>query len=258
VRHTGGWYALKKILLISGDPDLGKSVAQALGNGQFKVIVPADTTRMMMTLYETYPDMVIIDENFPRLDIEQVFTQLRRISNIPIIVLTDKKDNPVAARFLEMGADSCLTKPFSLRLFLARVHSLLSRCRARPSYHLPQGIDLDCETHQVNLEGHIIKLTPTEFRFFSCLMLNEGRIVSYSELAMGVWGQEDWRSGSIKFYAHALRKKLHGKALQHFQPFNGRGIGFSFKPSSLLDDEKRSNRVPITVTSNQALKEIFI
>jgi DNA-binding response OmpR family regulator len=233
---------LKKILLIESDQGLISALVQALNEAQFKVITASDSGQGIMALYENCPDMVIIDENLPWPGIEWLCTQLQRISHIPIIILTDGEEGPAAAEFMEMGADACLAKPFLPRLFLARVNSLFRRCGAGTGYHFPQGIDLNCEAHRVSLEGATIELTPTEFRLFSCLMLNESRIVPYHELAMGVWGQGNVSPGSIKFYAHALRKKLHGNGRRRFHLFNGRGIGFRFIPGS-PDDEKHPCRL---------------
>jgi len=220
---------LEKILLIESDQGLRKMVAQALGEAGFKVVTTFDTAPGLRALYETHPDMVIIDERLSLLNGEQLCSQLRRISDIPIIVLVDAEE--ATARFLNVGADACLTKPFGLRLLLARVRSLFRRCGTNTGYNFPPGIELDTEKHQVNLGDNTIELTPTEFRLFSCLVLNRERLVPYPELAMSVWRRGEASPSSIKFYAYSLRKKVGNNGEWRFDLLNGRGIGFRFVPN---------------------------
>jgi len=205
-------------------------VAQALGEAGFKVVTVSDTASGLKALYEACPDMVIMDEELPPLNSASVCAQIYRTCHIPIIVLVGGERGAATAKFLDMGADACLTKPLSLRLLLARVRSLLRRYGTKPGYDFPQGVDLDCEAHQVNLGDKTIKLNPTEFRLFSCLVLNGNRLVPYHELAIEVWGRDEVSPSSIKFYAYCLRKKLVNNGQQPFALVNGRGIGFRFVP----------------------------
>lgn len=203
-------------------------VAQALGEAGFKVVTASDTAAGLRTLYDTHPDMVIMNQELPPLDSASVCAQIYRMCHIPIIVLVGGEEGAAAVRFLDMGADACLTKPLSLRLLLARVRSLFRRYQTKPRYNFPQGIELDTEKHQVNLGDRIIDLTPTEFRLLNCLALNSDRLVPYHELAIGVWGREQVSPSSIKFHAYSLRKKLGNNGHRPFDLVNGRGIGFRF------------------------------
>ena len=203
-------------------------VAQALGEAGFKVVTAPDTAAGLKAVYETHPDMVIMDEELPPLDSASVCAQIYRMCHIPIIVLVGGERGPATVKFLDMGADACLTKPLSLALLLARVRSLFRRYRTKPRYNFPPGIELDTEKHQVNLGDKTIKLNPTEFRLFSCLVLNRNRLVPYPELAMGVWGRQQVSPSSIKFYTYSLRKKLGNNGHRPFDLLNGRGVGFRF------------------------------
>ncbi len=217
---------MKKVLLIDSDQGLSQTVAQALGEAGFKVVTAPDTAAGLKALYETHPDMVIMDEELPPLNSASVCAQIYRMCHIPIIVLVDAPKARV--KFLDMGADACLTKPLSLRLLLARVRSLCRRYRTKPRYNFPPGIELDTEKHQVNLGDKAIKLNPTEFRLFSCLVLNGDRLVPYRELAIAGWGRQQVSPSSTKFYAYSLRKKLGDNGHRPFDLVNGRGIGFRF------------------------------
>jgi len=221
---------VKKILLIDSDQGLSQTVAQALGEAGFKVVTAPDTAAGLKAVYETHPDMVIMDEELPPLDSKSVCAQIYRTCHIPIIVLVDARKSTV--RFLDVGADACLTKPLSLRLLLARVRSLFRRYRTKPGYDFHPGIELDTEKHQVNLGDNTIELTPTEFRLFSCLVLNGDRLVPYPELAVGVWGKQEISPGGFKFYISCLRKKLANGSDSDFNLLNQRGVGFRFVTSN--------------------------
>ncbi|MCL0065940.1 response regulator transcription factor [Dehalococcoidia bacterium] len=215
---------MEKILLVDSDHGLRNRREQALGEVGFEVVTAVDAAGAMKALYQAHPDMVIIGEGFPRPNSEHLCSLLRRVCHIPIIVLVDVEE--AAARFLDMGADACLTRPLSLRLLLARVRSLFRRTGTSNSYNFPPGIRLDTEKHQLNLGGRSIGLTPTEFRLFCCLALEGGWLVPYPELAMGVWGREGVSPSSMKFYASSLRSKLGNDGHRTFYLLNGRGIGF--------------------------------
>jgi len=225
-----GGCVLKKILLIEGDQGLNQMVAQGLGEAGFKVVTASDTAAGLKAVYDTHPDMVIMDEELPPLDSASVCAQIYRMCHIPIIVVVDARKS--TARCLDVGADACLTKPLSLRLLLARVRSLFRRYLTRPGYDFPPGIEMDTEKHQVNLGDNTIELTPTEFRLFSCLVLNGDRLVPYPELAVGVWGKEEISPGGFKFYISCLRKKLANGGDSDFNLLNQRGVGFRFVNSN--------------------------
>ena len=192
------------------------------------MVTAPDTAAGLKAVYETHPNMVIMDEELPPLDSASVCAQIYRMCHIPIIVLVDGERGPATVKFLDMGADACLTKPLSVRLLLARVRSLFRRYRTRPGYDFHPGIEMDTEKRQVNLGDNTIELTPTEFRLFSCLVLNGDRLVPYPELAVGVWGKEKISPGGFKFYISCLRKKLANGGDSDFNLLNQRGIGFRF------------------------------
>lgn len=217
-----------KILVIEDDQHLTTSIAQALADAGFDVVTASDSARGVMAMYETYPHMVLLDEELPPVNGEELCSYISRIFATPIMVLVSSEQGLASARFLEMGADACLAKPLGLRLLLARVSSLFRRCGMNSNYSFPVGIELDAMEHQVSLGDRIVDLTPTEFRLLNCLALNSDRLVAYPELAMGVWGREEISPSNLKFYLSCLKKKLANGSDSDFDLLNQRGIGFRF------------------------------
>ena len=223
---------MKTILLIQSEPEVSVTMTQALADAGFHVLTAPDTAPGVMAMYETHPDMVLLDEELPPVNGENLCSYIRRIFNIPIIVLVTTREGPASAQFLEMGADHCLAKPPSQRLLLARVNQLFWRYSRKPRYNFPQGIELDTEKRQVNLGDNTIELTPTEFRLLSCLALNSNRLVPYPELAIGASGGEEMSANDLKVYISRLKKKLANGSDSEFDLLNGRGIGFRFVTNS--------------------------
>jgi len=219
---------LKTILLIQSEPEVSATMTQALADGGFHVLTAPDTAPGVMAMYETHPDMVLLDEELPPVNGENLCSYIRRIFDIPIIALVTTREGPASAQFLEMGADHCLAKPPSQRLLLARVNQLFWRYSRKPGYNFPWGIELDTEKRQVNLGDNTIELTPTEFRLLSCLALNSNRLVPYPELAIGASGGEEMSANDLKVYISRLKKKLANGSDSEFDLLNGRGIGFRF------------------------------
>ena len=216
------------ILVIEDVQHLRVSISQALADAGFQVVTASDSTLGVMAMYETCPDMVLLDEEMPPVNGEELCSYISRIFTIPIIVLVSNEQGSASAQFLEMGADVCLVKPPGQRILLAKVKSLFRRYRTSSKYSLHPGIELDAAEHQVSLGDKTIELTPTEFRLLSCLALNSVRLVPYAELAIGAWGKEEISPGELKFYISSLKEKLAHGSDSDFDLLNGRGIGYRF------------------------------
>jgi len=219
---------LATILLIERDQYLRATMTQALAEAGFRVATASDSTLGLMAMYETYPNMVLLDEDMPPINGEQLCSYISRIFTIPLIVLVSSEQGLSSAQFLEMGADVCLAKPPNRRMLLARVNSLFWRYRTKPRYNFPPGIDLDATECRASFVNGTAYLTPTEFRLLSCLARNSDRLISYPELAIGGWGREEISRSNLKFYLSSLKKKLANGTNSDFKLLNQRGIGFRF------------------------------
>ena len=219
---------MPSILVIEGDPQLRAGVRQILIDTGFRVLTASDSALGVMAMYETRPDMVVLNEELPPVNNEELCSYIRRIFDIPIIVLVAEAEEPASSELLEMGADHCLSKPPSQRLLLAWVNQLFWRYSTRPSYNFPQCIDRGCEAQQVDLGDNTIELSPSEFRLLNCLALNSGRLVPYPELAIGVWGQEGISVNDLKVSLSRLKKRLANGSDLDFDLLNQRGVGYRF------------------------------
>lgn len=160
-------------------------------------------------------DLVLLDVMMPVTDGISAMVSIRRISDVPIILLTAKSENSDVIFGLDMGADDYITKPFVPGEVIARVRSQLRRYSrfggsAKPDETLTAGgLTLDAARHEVTLDGEPVTLTPTEFDILRMLMESPGRVFSPAEIYRRVRGEEPLGAeGAIAVHIRHLREKL--------------------------------------------------
>jgi two-component system KDP operon response regulator KdpE len=137
-----------------------------------------------------HPDAAIVDLVLPDIDGVEVSRRLREWSQMPIIVLSAVGDEEAKVRALAAGADDYVTKPFGPRELIARLEAVLRRSAAEPEDAVikAEGLEVDLAARIVRRNGEEVHLTPTEFDLLRTLARNRGRLVTYRELLIAVWG----------------------------------------------------------------------
>jgi two-component system, OmpR family, response regulator len=228
------------ILLVEDTLDLARVVQRELENEGYRVI-HATTGRQALALHEReHPDLLILDWMLPEMDGLAVLRQLRGDHSFtPVLMLTARSEEIDRVVGLEVGADDYLSKPFSMRELLARVHALLRRVdniqqmlaadktpQSQPQCYGP--LHLDPGSYRVTLDGAELDLTRTEFDLLALLMRSPGRAFSRMYLLEAVWGG-NYVAGdrSVDNAVLRLRKKLGalGDAVETVW-----GVGYRLKP----------------------------
>lgn len=157
------------------------------------------------------PEAAIVDLVLPDMDGVEVCRRLREWSEIPIIVLSAVGDEEAKVRALAAGADDYVTKPFGPRELIARLQAVLRRVGPDrdESVIRADGLEVDLGARVVRRDGEEVHLTPTEFDLLRVLARNRGRLVTYRELLVSVWGQA-YAGDTQVLRAHVanLRRKL--------------------------------------------------
>ena len=206
----------KRIIVVEDEADLGELLTYNLRREGYDAELCRDGQTGLRRVLEAVPDAVLLDVMLPQLSGLQVARQIRtnpKTANIPILMLTAKAEEMDQVAGLQVGADDYVTKPFSVKVLLARVEALLRRQRTAaetPSDMIEfNEIRADLSTHEVTVKGDPIKLTLTEFRLLVALMRARGKVLSRADLMYSAMGPDVLvTTRTIDVHVAAIRKKL--------------------------------------------------
>lgn len=221
----------KVVLIVEDERDLSDLLEYNLSNNGYRTIVAHTGPDGVAKARVHGPDLVLLDLMLPEMPGTEVAKRIRAdkaIAHVPIIMLTAKADEVDQVVGLAVGADDYVTKPFSMKVLLARVEAVFRRTQrdGRTSEQVLRlgGVALDLETHEATLEGQPIAFTLTEFRLLSALIEADGKVLSRSDLmghAMGPGVTVTERT--IDVHITSIRRKMRqwGKHIKTM-----RGVGY--------------------------------
>ena len=204
----------KKILIVEDEPDIAELVRHYLEKEGFHLSIARTGPEALTLAGSTRPNLMILDLMLPQMDGLEVCKTLRQkpeTAQLPIIMLTAKKEEADTVVGLELGADDYVTKPFDAKELLARLRAIQRRAPANePHAYFQTGpLAIDFNAHVVTVKGEEIKLTPTEFSLLRVLALNAGKVVTHQHLLREVWGPNAADQAQyLRVYMNHLRKKI--------------------------------------------------
>jgi len=223
-----------KVLVIDDDPDVARviSLCFKMRWPQTEVVSAVDGAEGLLLIENKHPDVVILDVGLPEMNGYEVCYRIRRISDVPIIMLTVRDADTDVSCGLEVGADDYITKPFSHIQLLSRVQAVMRRTRGLPvstgiNTFRNNDLKIDYDTHEVSVGGELVKLTPIEYGLLYQLSHNVGRVLTYQTLLSKIWGEEYlFETNLLKVHVHNLRNKLRDNSHCPVIIINERGIGY--------------------------------
>jgi len=221
------------ILLVDDDVELGSLMAEFFGQHEFLLATEHDARRGLARALDGAFDLIILDVMMPSLDGFEVLHQLRRRSQVPVIMLTARIAQADRIAGLEAGADDYLPKPFGPEELLARIRAVLRRARKLPASPPEQiemnGIRLSPATREVWCGAVRVEVTSAEFDVLDILMRSAGRVVSRDQLSAVLYQREATPfERSVDVHVSHLRKKLERKDRELIRTV--RGVGYLFCP----------------------------
>jgi two-component system response regulator CpxR len=224
------------LLVIDDDQELGQMLGDYLATDNLKITVEHTGERGLATLQSHDFDLLILDIMLPGISGLEVLKQVRRKSQIPVIMLTARGDDIDRIIGLEVGADDYLSKPFNPRELLARIKAILRRSQAVTTNKgkLELGsIELDTRTHQAAVAGNTLSLTGTEFEILKSLLETPGDVVSKEQLSERALGRRLLPyDRSIDTHISNLRGKLERAGNRNETIQNQRGVGYLLIPGN--------------------------
>jgi two-component system KDP operon response regulator KdpE len=223
------------VLVVDDEKSIRDFVQKNLKVRNFRVIVATHGVEALEVFNSQNIDLVILDIMMPRMDGLETTQQIRKISTVPIIILTALGEESDKVRAFDLGADDYLTKPFGVPELLARVKAVLRRSRwseatIRPGNIQRGEITIDLERHEVIVSNQDVDLTPTEFNLLVYLMENSGKVLSHRMILQNVWGPEYGDEHEyLRVYIGHLRQKIEKDPSKPNYILTKRGIGYSFE-----------------------------
>jgi DNA-binding response OmpR family regulator len=202
---------VQRILIVDDEPKITQLVRDYLERSGFAVVTARDGREAVMRARTDRPDLIVLDLGLPDLDGLDVTRQLRRDSQVPIIMLTARDDEADLVAGLELGADDYVTKPFSPRELVARVRAVLRRQAGEVGGEVLRAGDLELDVPKMRAEvsGRAIDLTTTEFQLLVALGRQPGRIFTRGQLLDAIHGVAfETYERAIDAHVKNIRRKL--------------------------------------------------
>ncbi|HUE04944.1 MAG TPA: response regulator transcription factor [Bryobacteraceae bacterium] len=227
---------MRRVLLVDDDVELCALMADFFAQHAFAIEPAHDGPAGLARALEGRYDLVILDVMLPVLDGFEILKQIRRRSDVPVIMLTARTAQPDRIAGLNAGADDYLPKPFGPEELLARMRAVLRRsgqAAAEPQLAEAGGVRVDSQTREAWLEGEPVELTAIEFDILDFLVRAAGRTVSRNELAAILYQRESTPyERSLDVHISHLRKKLEGSARVQIRTVRGIGYFFAAAPEA--------------------------
>ncbi len=229
---------MAKILVVEDEKAIADIVAFNLMREGYEVITAYDGLEGLKFALEDGVDLILLDVMLPGMDGFEICRRVREKSNVPIIMLTAREEETDKVLGLEIGADDYITKPFSMRELMARIHANLRRTATeqRPPAQPVSTADLVCgeievffNAHEVRCRGKVLDLTAREYEILRYMASNANRVIPREELMEKVWGYEYY--GDLRAVDVAIcrvRDKVEEDPSTPKYIITRRGVGYLF------------------------------
>lgn len=224
-----------KILVVEDERDIAALVAYHLTKEGYRVRTAEGGNEALEAVAAERPDLLVLDLMLPGFSGYEVLTEMRRrseLQDVPIIVLTARREEADRIKGLELGADDYLTKPFSPRELVLRVGAVLRRAQAPAVAGTRRtlrggGIIVDLNALHVTVDGQTLDLTPTEYRLLVSLLERRGRVQNRQQLLEAAWDvHARIETRTVDMHVQRLRTKLDSAG--HWIE-TVRGFGYRFR-----------------------------
>jgi two-component system, OmpR family, KDP operon response regulator KdpE len=231
-----------RVLVVDDEPEVRRALRTSLGGRGYDVQL-APTGEEALAEFERHrPDLVLLDLQLPGLSGLDVCEQIREVSDVPIIIMSVRGEEPTKVRALDLGADDYVTKPFGIDELLARMRAVLRRgggARAAGEPVIEQGdLRIDIERREVSVRDAVVHLRPKEYEMLRYLAANAGKLITHRMLLRAVWGAE-YEDARPYLHVHVgqLRRKIEPDPSHPVYILTEPGVGYRFAPQDLPGPE---------------------
>ena len=222
---------MPKILIIEDDEKLREELKIFLNKNGYNAITLTTFDNTIQDILQTNPDLILLDINLPNTDGEYICKEIRKQSNMPIIIVTSRDNELDELLSINNGADHYITKPFNIHILLAKIGSLLRRTNMQEVNDKIDEKDfiLNTSNNTIEKDGKIIELTKNEYKILKYLVQNRGKIVSREDIMECLWESENFiDDNTLTVNITRLRNKLEELELKELLETK-RGQGYILK-----------------------------
>lgn len=225
----------QKILVVEDEPSIGEVVSLYLKRAGFGVTLAGDGLAALDAFKQTSPDLVIVDVMLPKMDGYDLTRRLRAWSDVPIIMLTARKEEVDRIAGLDMGADDYVVKPFSPQELVSRVKAVLRRTHGTVQESYEETLDfngmlIDPRTRLVTIDGKEKSLTAKEFELLWLLARHPRQVFTRDQLLERVWDTEYVDPSTVTVHIRRLREKIESDPSKPRHVMTVWGVGYKFEP----------------------------
>ena len=218
-----------RILIVEDDSTIAEALKRHLEGWDYETVIAEDFKNIMAEFTRVEPDLVLLDIGLPFYNGFYWCTQIRQVSDVPIIFISSASDNMNIVMAMNMGGDEFIEKPFDLHVVTAKVQALLRRAysyRGSASLMEYRGCILNLADATVTYQNRKTDLTKNEFKIFQCLLENAGKIVTRDEIIARLWESDAFiDENTLTVNVARLRKKLAQIGLEE-AVVTKKGIGY--------------------------------
>lgn len=200
---------MKKILIIEDEESNCNELAELLENNNYETIILKDFENALSEILKCQPDLILLDINIPYINGEMLLQNLRKNSNIPVIMVTSRNSETDEALSISYGADDYITKPYNPNILLLRIGAVLKRINAESNILSYKDLSINISKGIIKRNNDEIILTKNEMIIFSYLLNHQNKIVTRDELMTDLWNNEEFiNDNALTVNISRLRAKL--------------------------------------------------
>lgn len=227
----------QRILVVDDEPQIARVLRRGLSARGYEVQTASDGEEALSTFSQWPADLVITDLSMPQMGGLELCRRLRKLSQVPIIVLSVKGEEKTKVEALDAGADDYITKPFGMDELLARVRATLRRAPAAMTREVREielgDFRVDLEARTVIVRGEEIHLTPKEYELLVYLIRHAGKVLTHRVLLGAVWGGDyTEQTEYLRVFIGQLRKKIEADPAKPRYILTEPWVGYRFTPDS--------------------------
>lgn len=224
----------KRLLIVEDDSVTRALLTQVLEQAGFQVTAVRDGSEALTIIQQQgLPHLIVLDLGLPGMHGFQLSERLKRMGDVPIVILTGDSSEEHIIQGIQQYADDYITKPFNVREVTARIQRVLSRITdysyaQEPVTQVDTHLSIDFANNRLLVDGEEVVLTPTETSLLSVLIRNRGHFVSLANLIARVWPNEEVYEETLRVHIARLRSKLQRGSQQTQYILTERGVGYAF------------------------------